>query len=115
MIRIKRVYELADPNDGTRVLVDRLWPRGVRKEELILDVWYKEAAPSSRLRTWFRHDPARWDEFRKRYFAELDGNPEAWRSLLELARNGNITLLYSAKNEEHNNAVVLKDYLESML
>jgi uncharacterized protein YeaO (DUF488 family) len=115
MIRTKRVYEPAEPNDETRVLVDRLWPRGIRKEQLILDAWYKEAAPSRRLRLWFGHDPARWDEFRKRYFAELDSNPEAWRSLVELARSGNVTLLYSAKNEENNNAAALKDYLESKL
>jgi uncharacterized protein YeaO (DUF488 family) len=115
MIRIKRVYEPAEPNDGTRILIDRLWPRGIRKEPPLLDLWHKEAAPSNQLRVWFSHDPARWDEFKKRYFAELDNNPKDWESLIELARSGNITLLYSAKNKDYNNAVALKDYLESKL
>jgi uncharacterized protein YeaO (DUF488 family) len=115
MIRIKRAYEPAEPGDGARVLVDRLWPRGIGKKALRLDSWYKDIAPSSQLRKWFGHDPARWNEFRKYYFAELDSNPEAWRSLIELARSGDVTLLYSAKNEEHNNAMALKDYLESKL
>jgi len=115
MIRIKRVYEPADPKDGTRVLVDRLWPRGIAKKELRLDSWYKDVAPSNQLRKWFSHAPARWDEFRSRYFAELDSNPEAWSSLADSARRGNVTLLYSAKDEEHNNAKALRDYLESKL
>ena len=115
MIHIKRVYELAEPKDGARILVDRLWPRGIGKKSLRLDSWYKDVAPSNELRKWFSHDPARWDEFRKRYFAELDSNPAAWDPLLQLARGGNVTLLYSAKDEEHNNAEVLKDYLEAKL
>jgi uncharacterized protein YeaO (DUF488 family) len=115
MIRIKRVYEPAEPKDGTRILVDRLWPRGIAKKALRLDSWYKGVAPSSELRKWFNHDPARWDEFRRRYFAELDSNPTTWSSLAELVRSGNVTLLYSAKNEGHNNAEALRDYLESKL
>jgi uncharacterized protein YeaO (DUF488 family) len=115
MIRIKRVYEPAELEDGPRILVDRLWPRGIGKKELRLDSWYKNVAPSSQLRKWFNHDPARWDEFKRRYFAELDSNPAAWSSLADLARSGNMTLLYSAKDEEHNNAEALRDYLESKL
>jgi len=115
MIRIKRVYESVEPKDETRVLVDRLWPRGIRKKELQLDSWYKDVAPSNQLRKWFGHDPARWDEFRRRYFAELDSNETAWNPLVELARSGNVTLLYSAKDEGHNNAEALRDYLESKL
>jgi uncharacterized protein YeaO (DUF488 family) len=115
MIRIKRVYEPAEPKDGTRILVDRLWPRGIGKEALKLDSWYKGIAPSSELRKWFNHDPARWDEFRRRYFAELDNNQTAWNPLAGLARSGNVTLLYSAKDEGHNNAEALRYYLESKL
>jgi uncharacterized protein YeaO (DUF488 family) len=115
MIRIKRVYEPEEPKDGTRILVDRLWPRGVRRTELRLDSWYKDVAPSTQLRKWFSHASDRWDEFRRRYFAELDSNPSAWKSLVDLARSGNVILLYSAKDKEHNNAVALRDYLESKL
>jgi uncharacterized protein YeaO (DUF488 family) len=115
MIRIKRVYETAEPEDGTRILVDRLWPRGIEKKKLRLDSWYKDVAPSSQLRKWFGHAPAKWDEFRRRYFAELDSNPAAWSSLSELARSSIVTLLYSAKDEGHNNAEALRDYLESKL
>ena len=115
MIRIKRVYEPAEPEDGTRILVDRLWPRGIEKKKLRLDSWYKDVAPSSELRKWSHHDPARWDEFRRRYFAELDSNPAVWTSLVGLARSGTVTLLYSAKDELHNNAEALRDYLESKL
>jgi uncharacterized protein YeaO (DUF488 family) len=113
MIRIKRVYEPAGPEDGTRILVDRLWPRGIAKEALRLDLWNKDAAPSNELRKSFHHDVARWDEFRERYFIELDNNPGAWSPIIGLARDGNLTLLYAAKDEEHNNAKVLKEYLES--
>lgn len=112
MICIKRVYEPAEPKDGTRILVDRLWPRGIGKKAVRLDSWYKDVAPSSELRKWFNHDPATWDEFRRRYFAELDNNPAAWTSLAELVRSGDVMLLYSAKDEGHNNAEGLRDYLE---
>ena len=115
MIRIKRVYEPAKPEDGSRILVDRLWPRGIEKKKLRLDSWCKDVAPSNELRKWSHHDPARWDEFRRRYFAELDNNQAAWNPLVESARSGNVTLLYSAKDEAHNNAEALRDYLESKL
>jgi uncharacterized protein YeaO (DUF488 family) len=115
MIRTKRVYEPAESKDGTRILVDRLWPRGIAKKALRLDSWNKDVAPSSELRKWFHHDRARWDEFRRRYFAELDENPEAWTSMAELVRSGDVTLLYSAKNVRHNDAEALRDYLETRL
>jgi uncharacterized protein YeaO (DUF488 family) len=115
MIRVKRVYEPMESEDGARILVDRLWPRGIGKKELELNSWHKDVAPSSQLRKWFSHDPARWDEFKRRYFDELDNNRAAWNPLVGLARNGNVTLLYSAKDEAHNNAKALRDYLESKL
>ncbi|MGE0081659.1 MAG: DUF488 domain-containing protein [Thiohalomonadaceae bacterium] len=112
-IDVKRVYDPSAKSDGARVLVDRVWPRGVRKEELALDAWEKDVAPSPALRTWFGHDPARWEEFRRRYFAELDRRPEALARLRALARRGRLTLLFSARDTEHNNAVALRDYLMS--
>ncbi|MCM8748672.1 DUF488 domain-containing protein [Thermomicrobiaceae bacterium CFH 74404] len=115
MIRIKRVYEPPAAEDGQRFLVERLWPRGLRKDAMLLDGWLREVAPSDGLRRWFDHDPAKWDEFRRRYAAELDERPESWRPLLEAARQGPITLLFSARDTEHNNAVALKAYLESKL
>lgn len=111
----KRVYEDPDSADGTRVLVDRLWPRGVSKEEAQLDDWLKEIAPSDDLRNWFDHDPDRWDEFTERYRSELDDRPERVRELLEYVQSGTLTLLYAATDEEHNNAVVLVDYLVDRL
>lgn len=115
MIRIERVYDLKRRGSGAYFLVDRLWPRGVKKEALHLDGWLKEAAPSDKLRTWFAHDPKKWAEFQRRYFAELDHNPAAWRPLLEAARSGTVTLLFGAKDLERNNAVALKSYLEAKL
>jgi uncharacterized protein YeaO (DUF488 family) len=115
VIKIKRVYESVDPTDGTRILVERLWPRGMRKEELALDSWIKDVAPSTDLRRWFGHDPAKWEEFRRRYFAELDAHATAWQPLLEAARKGNVALLYSARDTEHNNAAALKEYLNAHL
>ena len=112
MIRIKRVYDDADQGDGARYLVERLWPRGMRKEDLRLDGWLKDVAPSPDLRRWFAHDPAKWDEFKRRYFAELDARPDAWQPLAEAARKGDVTLLYSARDTEHNSALALKEYLE---
>jgi len=112
MIQTRRVYEPAAASDGQRFLVERLWPRGIRKEALSLTGWCKAAAPSHELRKWFNHDPAKWPEFQKRYRAELDRMPEAWWPLLEAARAGNLTLLFSARDTRHNNAVVLKTYLE---
>src|SRR5262245_28664033 len=111
MITIKRVHELPDKRDGTRFLVDRLWPRGLSKEKAHLDGWMKELAPSDRLRKWFGHDPAKWAEFQRRYFAELDRNPESWKPLLHAAKRGSVILLFSARDSEHNNALALKTYL----
>lgn len=115
MILVKRVYEPAGRQDGARFLVERLWPRGMKKESLRMDVWLKEVAPSDSLRRWFGHDPAKWKEFCRRYRAELDGHPEAWRPILEADRRGAVTLLYSARDTEHNNAVALKAYLQNHL
>lgn len=115
MIAIKRAYEAAGKADGTRFLVDRLWPRGVKKENLPIKAWLKDVAPSNELRQWYHHDADQWDEFRRRYFAELKENPDAWQPLLEVAREGTLTLIYSAKNEDHNNAEALKEFLERRL
>lgn len=114
-IRTKRVYEPVSPEDGLRFLVERLWPRGLKKESLRLDAWVREVAPSTELRRWFGHDPAKWDEFRRRYRAELEAHPDAWRVLLDAARQGPVTLLYSAHDVTHNNAVALQDYLVEKL
>lgn len=110
-IKIKRVYEEPAKSDGKRVLVDRLWPRGLSKERAAVDIWLKEIAPSTDLRKWFGHDPAKWKEFQKRYIEELDANAEPVNTINELAKKGTVTLLYGAKDEEHNDAVVLLDYL----
>jgi uncharacterized protein YeaO (DUF488 family) len=115
MIRTERVYGNLAPDGTTRFLVERLWPRGIKKESLAIDDWLRDAAPSTGLRQWFSHDPAKWDEFRHRYFAELDSNPAAWEPLLAAARQGPVTLLYSAHDTEHNNAVALQEYLERKL
>ena len=115
MITVKRVYEPFDAGDGRRFLVERLWPRGMKKASLRIDGWLKDVAPSAALRRWFGHDPAKWDEFKRRYAAELDRHPEAWQPVLEAAQRGGVTLLYSAHDTEHNNAVVLKVYLEQHL
>lgn len=112
MLRIKHVYEAYDADDGERYLIDRLWPRGMSKEKLIMDGWLKDVSPSGGLRRWFGHETAKWDEFQSRYRAELDNNPSAWEPLVEAAKRGKVTLLFSAHDSEHNNAVVLKDYLE---
>jgi uncharacterized protein YeaO (DUF488 family) len=113
MLRLKRAYEPVSRTDGMRVLVERLWPRGVSKAELQLDGWIKDVAPSTELRRWFSHDPTKWPEFRARYFRELDSRPESWRLLLSAARRGTVTLVYSSHDEEHNNAVALEDYLQT--
>lgn len=115
MIRVKRVYDPDKPEDGARFLVERLWPRGMKKEALRMEAWVKDVSPSDALRRWFGHDPAKWREFCRRYTAELDSRPEARKPLLEAARRGNVTLLYSAHDTEHNNAVMLKAYLEKHL
>src|SRR5574338_196638 len=112
MIRLKRAYESAEDTDGVRILVERLWPRGVTKARLRLDEWAKDVAPSPALRQWFGHVPERWPEFRRRYFAELRSNEEAWKPLLARARRGRVTLVYAARDTERNGAVALKAFLE---
>jgi len=112
-IRIKRAYAPPDDNDGCRVLVDRLWPRGVGKTEARIALWYREIAPSNELRKWYNHVPERWPEFRRRYFAELADNADLVADLFAKAQHGVVTLLYGARDEERNNAVALKEYLES--
>lgn len=114
-IRLKRAYELPEEDDGLRVLVDRLWPRGLSKDKAAIDHWAKASAPSNELRRWFGHDPARWGEFQSRYRDELQ-SPEAEEEIAALramARKSRMTLLYAAKDEERNNAVVLRDYLRA--
>lgn len=111
-ILLKRAYEEPASDDGYRVLIDRLWPRGISKEKAAIDLWMKEVAPSSGLRKWFGHDPGKWDEFRRRYFRELDKNPDKVRQLSEISRNGMLTLVYASKERHFNNATALKEYLE---
>ncbi len=111
MIRIKRIYEPPAAADGRRVLIDRLWPRGMSKNEAKVDEWLKEIAPSDELRTWFGHDPAKWAEFRTRYREELKDHGELLDRLRAEAHKGTVTLLFAARDEEHNNAVVLKELL----
>lgn len=110
-IRIERAYAEAHGTRGKRYLVDSLWPRGVKREALHLDDWLRQVAPSDRLRRWFGHDPGRWAEFEQRYFAELDAKRDALAPLLEAARRGDLTLVFGARDEEHNNAAALRDYL----
>ena len=110
-VRLKRAYEPQAPSDGTRILVDRLWPRGVSKAAAAIDQWIKEIAPSTALRKWFGHDPARWREFRRRYAAELRERPDELRALRDQAKRGPVTLVYSAHDEAHNDALVLRDIL----
>lgn len=110
-VRLKRAYEKPARGDGTRILIDRLWPRGVRKADAQLDRWAKDIAPSTALRKWFGHDPARWPEFRRRYAEEIRRHPDELRQLRSLARKGPITLVYSAHDELHNDAVVLRGLL----
>ncbi len=110
-VQVKRAYEAPAPDDGTRILIDRLWPRGIKKEALKLDHWDKELAPSTELRQWFGHDPKRWAEFQKRYAEELHSKQSALGALREMAREGHVTLVYGAHDEKHNNAVALRDLL----
>jgi uncharacterized protein YeaO (DUF488 family) len=114
-IRISRIYDHQPRSAGRVFLVERLWPRGQRREQVHIDGWVKEAAPSTELRRWFGHDPARWPEFQRRYAAELDAHPEAWQSLVDAAAAGDVTLLYSARDRDHNSAVVLRDYLQARI
>jgi uncharacterized protein YeaO (DUF488 family) len=113
MIRIKRIYEQPAEEDGFRILVDRLWPRGIKKETAKIDLWLKEVAPSGELRKWFSHDPEKWEEFRKKYAAELDAKQPLLKEIRQMEKEkGTVTLLYSARDVEHNNAVALKAVLE---
>lgn len=112
MFRVKRIYDDAIPEDGVRILVDRVWPRGVSKQQAKIDQWMKDIAPSRELRNWFKHDPDRWSEFKRRYFRELEEErAELARQLIDLARARSVTLLYSAKDVEHNQAQALREYL----
>lgn len=110
-IRIKHAYETPSPRNGARFLVDRLWPRGVKQESLALTAWLKDIAPGNKLRSWFGHDVSKWTEFRRRYRAELKSQPEALRPLREALKQGPVTLVYSARDEKHNQAVVLRAFL----
>lgn len=113
-INIKRVYEKPKKNDGIRILIDRLWPRGLSKEKAKIDLWLKDLAPTTELRKWFNHDPTKWTEFKKRYLKELKKNKKAINELEVQIKKRKATLIYSAKDVEHNNAVVIKDYLEKL-
>ncbi len=113
-IKVKRIYESPEPDDGLRILVERLWPRGVRKDEASIDLWMKEIAPSHELRRWFSHDPAKWKEFKRRYWEEIKYKKE-FEELVKLARERNITLLFSTKSLKYNNAVALKQFIEERL
>ena len=115
MIKTKRVYEPVSRADGTRLLVERLWPRGVSRLELRADAWLKEVGPSTELRQWFSHDPTKWRQFRTRYFRELDRRPESWQPILSAARDGTVTLVYSSHDTQHNNAVALQEYLDAKI
>ncbi|TWI04543.1 uncharacterized protein YeaO (DUF488 family) [Luteimonas cucumeris] len=110
-IHLKRAYEPASGDDGMRLLVDRVWPRGVSRQKIAVQGWLKEIAPSTALRTWFGHDPARWDEFRRRYAHELDANPDAVDELRGWLKRGRVTLVYGARDTEHNQAVALREYV----
>lgn len=110
-IKLKRAYEQPSSNDGVRVLVDRLWPRGISKADAAIDHWVKDVAPSATLRQWFGHDPNRWEEFRRRYGRELRSHQKQLDELRELARHGVVTLVYAARDQAHNDAVVLRDFL----
>jgi uncharacterized protein YeaO (DUF488 family) len=112
-IKIKRIYDNYSSEDGSRILVDRLWPRGIKKENAKIDEWIKDIAPSDSLRKWFNHDPEKWEEFKKKYFDELNNKKDSLRNLVQKGK-ATITLIYSAKDKEYNNAVALKEYLEGV-
>ena len=113
-VRLKRLYESPAPDDGFRVLVDRLWPRGLAKSKAAIDLWLKEIAPSAELRKWYGHDPEKWEEFRRRYRAELNEKREVLDDLKRRLKEGPVTFVFAARDEEHNSAVVLKEYLERL-
>ncbi|MDD5466242.1 MAG: DUF488 domain-containing protein [Anaerolineales bacterium] len=110
-LKVKRIYAPVEAGDGLRILVDRVWPRGLTRQAAQVDLWLKEVAPSHELRKWFGHQPERWAEFRRRYFAELEGSPETLQPILEELGAGTVTLVYSARDSEHNQAVALRGYL----
>ncbi len=111
MIKIKRIYELASPDDGKRIYIDRLWPRGMKKEEVKIDEWIKEISPSDSLRKWFAHDPSKYPEFKRRYTKEIEKHSETLERIRKEGKKETVTLLFSAKDVDHNNATVLKDLL----
>jgi uncharacterized protein YeaO (DUF488 family) len=113
-IKIKRVYETSDESDGTRILVDRLWPRGLSKEKARIDFWAKDISPSTELRQWYKHDPDKWHEFKDKYFNELNNNLKGVKELLQYVNERNVTFVYSSKEQHLNNAVALKEYVESL-
>ena len=115
MIQLKRVYDAPSATDGTRFLIERLWPRGMKKTSLRFDAWLKEVGPSTKLRRWFSHDPKKWDLFRHRYVTELTQNANAWAPILKAARQGRVTLLFSSHDTEHNNALALKEFLDAKI
>lgn len=115
VIQLKRAYDPVDSADGARFLVERLWPRGVKKTALPVEAWLKDVAPSTALRRWFGHDPKKWSEFRRRYFHELSANEDALEPIIKASRHGPVTLVYSSHDMEHNNAVALKDFVESRI
>jgi uncharacterized protein YeaO (DUF488 family) len=115
MVKVKRAYESVSRTDGTRFLVERLWPRGISKAKLHIEAWLKDVAPSTELRQWFSHDPEKWDEFQRRYWQELDAHREAWQPIVAVARRGPVTLIYSAHDTQHNNAVALQEYLDARM
>lgn len=113
-IKIKRVYETSDKSDGTRILVDRLWPRGLSKEKAKIDFWARDISPSTELRQWYKHDPEKWQEFKKKYFNELNNNSEGVQALLQHVKGRSVTFVYSSKKQRLNNAAALKEYVESL-
>ena len=115
MIKIKRVYDPSSNDDGKRILIDRLWPRGLKKENVHFDEWVKDIAPSAELRTWFRHDPKKWEEFKRLFFKELHGKRETVDDIVSLAKKDTVTLLFASKEERFNNAVALKEYIEARM
>ncbi len=115
MLKIKRVYDPPSAGDGKRILIDRLWPRGLRKDNAKIDAWIKEAGPATELRKWFNHEPEKWKGFKQRFFAELDAKPDVVSEIIGLARKGTVTLLFGSKEERFNNAVALKEYLEARM
>lgn len=114
-IKLKRAYDKPEAGDGVRILVERLWPRGLSKEEAKVDIWLKDIAPSAGLRKWFSHDPAKWEEFRRRYYRELDQNRDAVKGLLEITEGSDATFVYGSREKEYNSALALKSYIEKLI